>query len=156
MPDPEDRCPYVADADGSHRYILVVLTTRSGGEFTYKDIGETAGPVEKDCPERLLKAASPFKDGHGAFGPHGGTTAAPAHGAERQRGRTQTRPTLPHPEPVTFRDGSTPFAIHLPAVQARGRIRTVYAAWVRPFYRFRPETFGFEIVGADTNAEDAR
>jgi hypothetical protein len=34
-PDAEDRCPYVADADGSHRTILVVLTTRSGGEFTY-------------------------------------------------------------------------------------------------------------------------
>jgi hypothetical protein len=115
--------------------------------------------VETDCPERLLKAASPFKDGHGAFGPQ--------WRADCRKRRADMRPTKgarPQPgqrfrtlRPVTFRDGSSHSEFTCIRVKSRGRTRTVYQApGSAMLYRFRPETFGFEIISVQTNGEGAR
>ncbi|WP_414463336.1 DUF6927 domain-containing protein [Hyphomicrobium sp. DY-1] len=157
--DAEDRCPYVTEPDGSHRYILVVLTSRSGGEFTYKDLGETAGPVEKDCPERLLRAASPFKEGQGAFGPEWREACRARHKATRSASAAKPKPgdTFRTQRPVTFRDGTSHSEFTCVLVRGRGRKRTAYAAKGSGlFYSFRPETFGFEIISPRANGEDKR
>lgn len=153
---PDERCPYVPDSDGSYRYILVVLTERNGEHFTYKDMGETSGPVETDCPERLLKAASPFQDGKGAFGPQWRADCR-----ARRTEANQHKVNAPKPgdvfrtlKPVTFRDGSSHSEFTCRVVRRRGRNATVYTAkGSDTHYRFRPGTFGFEIISTQTKEE---
>jgi len=41
---------------------LVVLTTRRGGCFGYKDMSEACGPCEVDCPKRIMDLLSPVSD----------------------------------------------------------------------------------------------
>jgi uncharacterized protein DUF6927 len=59
----EPSTSYVNDADGSFRWIAVVLTSkaRDAYDFGYKDMEESMGPVEARCPRRLIAAASPLR-----------------------------------------------------------------------------------------------
>jgi hypothetical protein len=54
---------YVNDADGSFRWLAVVLTrkARDAYDFGYKDLEESMGPVEARCPRRLIDGASPLR-----------------------------------------------------------------------------------------------
>lgn len=145
---------YVPDADGSYCTILVLLTERKAGTFAYKDIGEVCGPVDNDCPERLLRLASPFRDsyqGHARAWRDACRAKRTADtGAKAQRPKPgDTFRTL---RPVTFRDGATHSEFTCVMVQGRGRKRTAYAAKGSGlFYSFRPETFGFEILSTRSN-----
>jgi hypothetical protein len=58
----EPSTTYVNDADGSFRWIAVVLTSkaRDAYDLGYKELEESMGPVEARCPRRLIDAASPF------------------------------------------------------------------------------------------------
>lgn len=142
---------YVRDEDGSYRAITVVLTTRNGVEFSYRDISETAGPVEKDCPERLLKLASDFREGCGAFGPEWRAGCRARRTAMRANKAAAPKPgdhfrTL---KPVDFRDGTSHSEFTCVRVRRRGRMATVYQArGTSTLYRFKPATFGFEIIAA--------
>jgi len=62
--------PYQPNASGRFSFAIVVLTDRIGGEWSYKDIGETAGPCEDQAPPALIKKLSPIAD------PVGGKHAA--------------------------------------------------------------------------------
>jgi hypothetical protein len=55
---------YVNDADGSFRWIAVVLTSkaRDAYDFGYKELEEWMGPVEASCPKRIIAAASALRD----------------------------------------------------------------------------------------------
>jgi hypothetical protein len=59
----EPSTTYVNGADGSFRWIAVVLTSkaRNAYDFGYKDLEESMGPVEARCPRRLIAAASPLR-----------------------------------------------------------------------------------------------
>jgi hypothetical protein len=59
----EPNATYVNDADGSFRWIAVVLTekARDSCDFGYKDLHESMGPVEAKCPKRIIAAASPLR-----------------------------------------------------------------------------------------------
>ena len=59
--DTSKPCGYIRDSDGSFRFIAVILTSRRGGEFGYKDMDEGMGPCKTDCPKRILDAASPIE-----------------------------------------------------------------------------------------------
>jgi hypothetical protein len=150
---------YACEADGSYRFILVVLTSRKGEpgyDFGYKDITETMGPVEKDCPERLLQLASAFRDDYQGYGRAWRESCRQKRRAEA--GVTSKRPkpgdTFRTLRPVSFRDGTTHSEFTCVMVQGRGRKRTAYAAKGSGlFYSFRPETFGFEIVSWRSNGE---
>jgi len=155
---PEDRCPYIADDEGSYKYILVVLSERHGEHFTYKDISETAGPVEKDCPERLLNSASPFKDGQGAFGPKWRADCRARRKEVNRQKASNPKPgdTFRTLKPITFRDGTSHSEFTCRQVRHKGRNAIVYAAKdTGALYRFRPATFGFEILSTQTKTKKA-
>jgi hypothetical protein len=59
----EPSTTYVNDADGSFRWIAVVLTqkARDAYDFGHKELEESMGPVEASCPKRLIAAASPLR-----------------------------------------------------------------------------------------------
>lgn len=145
---------YVHDDDGSYRFILVVQTSRNGEhgyDFGYKDMSECMGPVEKDCPERLLQLASAFRNDYQGY-----ARAWREACREKRRASADITSKRPKPgdtfrtlKPVSFRDGTTHSEFTCVMVQGRGRKRTAYAAKGSGlFYSFRPETFGFEIVSA--------
>jgi hypothetical protein len=52
---------YLNDPDGTYRFIAVIKTERRAGEFAYKDMCESMGPVEQTCPKRLIDLASPLR-----------------------------------------------------------------------------------------------
>ena len=52
---------YVTDLDGSFTFAAVILTSRAGGEWGYKDMDEGMGPNEARCPKYLLDMLSPLK-----------------------------------------------------------------------------------------------
>ena len=55
---------YLADpADGSITWAAVILTSRSGSEFMYKDLEESMGPYECSAPISLVNKLSPLKEG---------------------------------------------------------------------------------------------
>jgi hypothetical protein len=150
---------YVHECDGSFRFIVVFLTSRKGEpgyDFAYKDITETMGPVEKDCPERLLQLASPFRDSY-----QGHARAWREACRAKRTADAGTKAQRPKPgdsfrtlRPVSFRDGTTHSEFTCVMVQGRGRKRTAYAAKGSGlFYSFRPETFGFEILSRRSNGE---
>lgn len=153
---------YEHNANGSFRFVVVILTSRKGEpgyDFGYKDITETSGPVEKDCPERLLRLASPFRYGYQGYG-RAWREACRAKRTADACGKAQ-RPkpgdTFRTLTPVTFRDGATHSEFTCVMVQGRGRKRTAYAAKGSGlFYSFRPDKFGFEILSTRSNGEAAR
>ena len=54
---------YLADpADGSITWAAVILTSRSGREFMYKDLEESMGPSACLAPVSLIKKLSPLKE----------------------------------------------------------------------------------------------
>lgn len=46
-------------ADGSYVFAAVILTEQSGGEWGYKDMDETMGPVPSEAPAMILDLLSP-------------------------------------------------------------------------------------------------
>lgn len=48
------------DAAQNYVFAAVVLTSRRGGEFGYKDMDESMGPNECDCPERIMRLLTPL------------------------------------------------------------------------------------------------
>lgn len=152
---------YVHDADGSFRFIVVLLTSRrgeTGYEFGYKDITESMGPVHNDCPQRLLDLASPFRDDYQGFGRQWRDACRCKRTADRDAKARRPKPgdvfrTL---TPVTFTNGHSLSEFTCRQVKRRGRNRTVYAATdTGALYQFRPERYGFEIVSPQTKMETA-
>lgn len=43
-------------------FAAVMLIDQSGGEFGYKDMDESMGPVQSDCPARILNLLTPLED----------------------------------------------------------------------------------------------
>ena len=59
-----DHAYYVADPiDGSITWAAVILTSRSGYDFMYKDLEESMGPYKCSAPASLINKLSPLKDG---------------------------------------------------------------------------------------------
>lgn len=95
------------DADGARETFAIICLVRwnpgakSGEEFGYKDMTETMGPYNYDCPASILDL----------LGPPGNDYAAQWRASCRQRlaltSRRKPRPgdTLVLPEPLTFTDG---------------------------------------------------
>lgn len=54
---------FIPDEDGTYRFIVVTLCERRDGEVCVKNIDETMGPCETDCPKRLIAKASPLGPG---------------------------------------------------------------------------------------------
>lgn len=50
---------YAPDALGRHVFAAVILTSRSNGEWCYKDMEESMGPCEAQAPQKLLDMLSP-------------------------------------------------------------------------------------------------
>lgn len=151
---------YVHDADGSFRFILVLLTSRKGEagyDFGYKDITEAMGPVDKDCPKRLLQLASPLRDDY-----QGHARAWRQSCRDKRKDDATSKSKRPKPgdtfrtlRPVNFRDGTSHSEFTCVMVKGRGRKRTAYAAKTSGlFYSFQPEIFGFEIISVRRNAEN--
>ncbi len=158
---PSNDTTYVHDADGSFRFIVVLQTSRKGEpgyDFGYKDITESMGPVEKDCPLRLLDLASPLRDDYQGYGRQWRDACRQKVADARRTKATRPKPgdTFRTLRPVSFRDGTRHTEFFCRQVRHRGRMATVYAAkGSGALYRFRPEAFGFEIVSPQTKTETA-
>jgi len=59
---PVDDRTYVTDTDGSITFAAVFLTRYDDGRWGYKDMEESAGPVESRAPLNLLDLLSDLKD----------------------------------------------------------------------------------------------
>ena len=99
---PVEDTTYVTDADGSITFAAVFLTRYDDGCWGYKDMEESAGPVESRAPLSLLALLSELKD--------------PDSYAHAWRQRCQDWAAIPDYEegdkiklaaPVTLTDGST-------------------------------------------------
>ena len=99
---PVEDTTYVTDADGSITFAAVFLTRYDDGCWGYKDMEESAGPVESRAPLSLLALLSELKD--------------PDSYAHAWRQRCQDGAAIPDYEegdkiklaaPVTLTDGST-------------------------------------------------
>jgi len=99
---PVEDATYVTDADGSVTFGAVFLTRYDDGCWGYKDMEESAGPVESRAPLSLLALLSELKD--------------PDSYAHAWRQRCQDWAAIPDYEegdkiklaaPVTLTDGST-------------------------------------------------
>ena len=55
---------FETDATGGYTFAAVFLTRREGGGWGYKDMDETAGPVESEAPAKLLDLLSPTTHVH--------------------------------------------------------------------------------------------
>jgi hypothetical protein len=60
---------YEPDVDGSITVGMVILFTNRRGEFMYKDMDETMGPVASNPGKKVLKRLSPLKPADGSDGP---------------------------------------------------------------------------------------
>lgn len=63
----KDEGSYIPDADGSITWCAVILTksdkrASDGYDFGYKDMEETMGPCEADCPAKILNILSALRD----------------------------------------------------------------------------------------------
>ncbi|MFG6585534.1 DUF6927 domain-containing protein [Sulfitobacter sp. 1A12779] len=99
---PVEDATYVTDADGSITFAAVFLTRYDEGCWGYKDVEESAGPVESRAPLSLLALLSELKD--------------PDSYAHAWRQRCRDWAAIPDYEegdrirlaaPVTLTDGST-------------------------------------------------
>ncbi|MEP6147067.1 MAG: hypothetical protein ABJ201_06610, partial [Nisaea sp.] len=99
---PVEDTTYMTDADGSITFAAVFLTRYDDGCWGYKDMEESAGPVESRAPLSLLALLSELKD--------------PDSYAHAWRQRCQDWAAIPDYEegdkiklaaPVTLSDGST-------------------------------------------------
>ncbi|MGR3391826.1 DUF6927 domain-containing protein [Sagittula sp.] len=55
---------FQTDATGGYTYAAVFLTRRENGGWGYKDMDETAGPVEAEAPAKLLDLLSRTRNAH--------------------------------------------------------------------------------------------
>jgi hypothetical protein len=53
-----DNAVYEVDQFGRYVFAAVILTSRSGGEWCYKDMEEGMGPCEATAPKKLLDLLS--------------------------------------------------------------------------------------------------
>ena len=61
----------VRNVKRDEHYLLVCLTKVSGGEFWYKDMSDTMGPVYYDCPKSILDLADKLCPCDERYDPHG-------------------------------------------------------------------------------------
>lgn len=52
----------VQDESTKETWVTIVLTQMQNGEFFYKDMDETVGPYNYNCPESILKLLSPTEN----------------------------------------------------------------------------------------------
>lgn len=146
---------YIADTDGSYRFIVVFLTSRRGRDgydFGYKDITESMGPCEKDCPTRLIKAASPIRTDDKSYARQWRTDCLAARAANRLANANRPKPgdIFRTNRPVKFTDGSEHSVFTCVTIQRRGRNVTAYRARSTGLlYRFSPAAIGFELCRDD-------
>lgn len=50
---------FQVDLDGKYIFGVVILVSKGGGEWCYKDMDETMGPAESQAPAKLLDLLSP-------------------------------------------------------------------------------------------------
>lgn len=101
-------------ADGTERVVALVIllgyAPRSIHNFGYKDMDETMGPCEDDCPKRIFDLLTPLPEGDEQY-------------AHDWRARVRKKLDRPKPKsgdrikfssPITFKDGSVldTFVIH--------------------------------------------
>ncbi|MCO6385360.1 hypothetical protein [Oceanicola sp. 502str15] len=118
---PIDDASYVTDPDGSITFGVVVLTRYDEGSWGYKDMEESAGPVESRAPLSLLNLLSELKD--------------PESYAHAWRQRCRDWAAIPDYEegdrirlvaPVTLSEGSTCQVVTATHYRRRGQKRRCY------------------------------
>lgn len=91
---------YEADALGRYVFAAVILTSRSNGEWCYKDMEESMGPCEAQAPQKLLDMLSPTTKEYALSWRARCKAAAALTGRKIAHGDT-----IQLAEPLTFNDG---------------------------------------------------
>src|SRR5262249_18422828 len=132
----------VNDADGSFRWIAVVLTRKANDayDFGLKDMSEDMGPIEARCPRRIITAASPLRHPDPAI--EGNYAArwrqkcldqAPAKG--KRKAELVHGATIRVSRTLKFADGYEGDRFVVEIVKQRGRNRTYFRAPNGGLYR---------------------
>ena len=137
--------PYVPDESGSYVAAAVVLTTRRGGEWGYKDMSETSGPNAAHAPLSLIDKLSPLSD-HGAAVYAKSWRGRCAVHAARIKPQEGDRIRLAAPLPFTGRNGQPVAVQEVTATHyvTRGKRRRCYMHPEVGLLRIRPD----DLTGA--------
>lgn len=132
--------PYIADADGSFVFCAVILTSRKNGEWGYKDMTETMGPVESKAPASILAKLSPLDDSDRATYAREWRARCRAYAA-RVKPRHGDRVKLAEPVPFTGLQGQKVDVqdVECTFYMRRGKKRTCYRHPDVGLLRLRPE-----------------
>jgi hypothetical protein len=147
---------YINDAEGSYRWIAVVLTrkTRDAYDLGYKEMEESMGPVEAQCPKRIITAASPLR--HPDPGIEGNYAARWRQKClDQAAAKTKRKADLVHgatirlSSPLDFTDGHRGDRFVVEIVKRRGRNRTYFRALNGGLYRIRNlDEIGYSVEAA--------
>lgn len=100
-------------------WAAVFLTKRDKGEFGYKDMDETCGPVEAKCPVGILDLLTP---------PANNYAAEWRHRCREYHARPKLKPgqIIEFEHPIVFTDGTTLSRFQVTTYQTRSRNRTCF------------------------------
>jgi len=149
----EPNTTYVHDADGSFRWIAVVLTSkgRDGYDFGYKDIEESMGPTEARCPKRIISAASSLRHPDPAV--EGNYAARWRQKCfDQSAAKAKRKAELVHgatirlSSPIDFTDGYKGDCFVVEITKRRGRNNTYFRAPNGGLYRIRNlDAIGYSV-----------
>jgi hypothetical protein len=145
---------YVNDPDGTIRWIAVFLTKLSSGSdynFGYKDLDETMGPIECDCPKRIIAAASPLRDetqGYaGEWRRRCLENVEKKSAAKAKRNALSDGAKIKLNRPVRFTDGYVGDTFTARTINRRGRNLRVFVGQNGALYRVKGlQNIGYTII----------
>lgn len=117
-----DHTEFLPDSDGGYTFAAIFLTTRSAGEWGYKDMDETMGPNESKAPRTLLRKLSPLvdRDSYAAK-----WRAACEHWADTAPPTLKEGDTI-RTRPIALTNGTTVQNFRVGIQRRRGQNRKVY------------------------------
>ena len=130
----------VPDENGAITYAGVILTNRHDGEWGYKDLCESMGPVQAEAPLKLLPLLSPLDPASDRHAQAWRERVAAHHASRRARTRIAPGDRFETREPFTFgtHHGGTfaarrfeAFREERPGRRARTLYRTLDTSWPR-------------------------
>ena len=120
--------PYLVPGDnGMVRLALVILVKRGRGadgyNFGYKDMDETMGPCESQCPARILDQLSPYKEDATGYCKDWRARCRANLDARKARPALRHGLRVKLPTPAKFRDGRERDTFTVERIGTRTRFR---------------------------------
>ena len=134
---------HVQDADGTFRYIVVILTSNKNNEFGTKVMDETVMPYYFDCPRRLIKKASPLQP----QSEYAIRWRENCLKKKESKAKPQVGQMFKTHKPVTFSNGVSVSTFKTIKIRRGRQMRTFYTNLEgTSVYKFDPNSYGYDII----------